>query len=271
MKVLFYILSVLAICAAAYFSNVNKSNFLEQQQVRKDTIALNRRVSAEGDKTEAQLKDEKKKLTSAKEENAEVVQSIASLEGKAQGLKRELGEIEAELEEQEQTLADAEKARLEVEKALTDMGLQGPFTMDSIQGNIKLLEDKRKELTQSIGELENNIGAAEKSVARNRDNIDRLSQRKQARNRRIAANAMESVITAVDQDWGFVVVGAGSNSGFSPQKRLIVKRDGRVIAEVKPSSIEASQTIAEIDYETVVPGVRIQPGDRVIISKPAAN
>jgi hypothetical protein len=79
------------------------------------------------------------------------------------------------------------------------------------------------------------------------------------------------VVSAVNDDWGFVIIGAGSSTGFTPQTKLLVKRDGRLIAEVKPSSIEPSQTIAEIDPETLAPGARIQPGDRVILANPATN
>jgi orotidine-5'-phosphate decarboxylase len=50
-----------------------------------------------------------------------------------------------------------------------------------------------------------------------------------------------------------------------------VKRDGRLIGKVNPSSIEPTQTIAEIDFKTISPGVRIQPGDSVILAKPASN
>ena len=83
---------------------------------------------------------------------------------------------------------------------------------------------------------------------------------------RIGRNAMEAVVTAVNQDWGFLVIGAGSNSGFSPQTSMLVMRDGRLIARVRPSSIEPNQTIAEIDFKSMPRG-RIQPGDRVMLSQ----
>ena len=98
-----------------------------------------------------------------------------------------------------------------------------------------------------------------------------MADRDASRDARIRRNAMESVVTAVNDDWGFVIIGAGSNTGFTPQTKLIIKREGRMIGEVKPSSIEPSQTIAEIDQDSIAPGVRIQPGDRVILSEPATN
>jgi septal ring factor EnvC (AmiA/AmiB activator) len=271
MKALFYILSLLTIVAAAYFSNVNKENFTEQQTSRVDTINLNRKVSANADDMKKQLDDESNKLREAKSALAEVEQSIASLESKARELSRELAEIDTELEEQLAKIKAGEDALDEAKKALAALGLGGNVNFDNIDVKIKELEDKRKVLIADIEELDNNIDAATNQVAKNRTEIARLDSRKGERDARIAANAKESVITAVDQEWGFVVIGAGSSSGFAPQNELIVKRDGRIIAEVRPSSIEASQTIAEIDFDTVVPGVRLQPGDRVIIAKPVTN
>jgi len=47
-----------------------------------------------------------------------------------------------------------------------------------------------------------------------------------------------------------------------------VKRDGRVIGQLKPSSVEPKQTIFEIDFDSMAPGVRIRPGDRVFMAQP---
>ena len=271
MKAIFYVLSLLAIGAAAFFSNANKGKFEEQQTARVNTIRQNKKVSANADKTKVELDDETKKLTGAKSALAEVQQSIESLESKARELQREQAELESELEEQQQTIDDAEKARQAAEEVLRDLGIEGPVSMGNINRKVKELEDTKKVLGADIDELDTNIDAAEGAVAKNREEIDRLGSKKAERNARMRQNAMESVITAVDQDFGFVVIGAGVNSGFKPQTRLIVKRGGSMIAEVTPSAIETNQTIAEIDFDTMKPGVRIQPGDRVILAKTATN
>ena len=115
------------------------------------------------------------------------------------------------------------------------------------------------------------VASAEQLLAKNNDELDRLVKRKVDRDARIGRNSMESVITAVNQDWGFLVIGAGSNSGFTPQTSLVVERDGRFIGRVRPSAIEATQTIAEIDFSSLANGVLLQPGDRVILATPTSN
>ena len=271
MKPLFYILSILAIGGAAYFSNVNKTNFQEQQSSREATIQKRKQVSANADKTQKQLDDEKVKLENANKELAEVEATISKLKSDQQGLRRELGEVEGELEAQQEELAAAEEALNNLAETLKQLGIDGPVNMDTIKTSIKALEDEKKELDAAIAELDTNIEGAQNAVAKNQEEIGRLARRKAERDARIRNNAKEAVITAVDQNWGFVVIGAGSSSGFKPETTLLVKRDGRVIGQVKPASIEPSQTIGNIILEALAPGVVIQPGDRVIFANPATN
>ena len=265
MKALLYVIALLAIGGAAFFAKTKKANFAEQQQTRLDLIQTNKTVSATADKTQKELNTETDNLKTARSEKAEVEQSIDKLKSDETTLQRELADIEGTLEEQAQDLADVQK----VLKELEDLDIPGG--VDGIDQAVSDLEDQKKVLIQDIGELETTIEGAEKAVASNRSEISRLAKKKVERNTRFRRNAMESVITAVDQDWGFVVIGAGKNTGFTPQTRLIVKREGRSIAQIKPSSIEATQTIGEIDWDTLAPGVRLQPGDRVILAKTATN
>ena len=63
----------------------------------------------------------------------------------------------------------------------------------------------------------------------------------------------------------------GLATGITPQTTLLVKRDGRLIGRVRPSAIEPTQTIADIDLESLAAGVRLQPGDRVILATPESR
>ncbi len=271
MKNIFYIIALLVIAAAAFFSFTFKGKFEEQQQVRLSTIADNETVSANADATEEEKNNEIKIRDSKLEEKSLVEAEIDNLKAKERQFRRQLGELEATLEGQNEELAQLQEALDGAKKALEELGIDGDVSAESIAGIISDLEDQEKELTAEIEELDTAIESAENQLSDNRAEIARLASRKAQRDTRIRRNAMQSVVTAVDQDWGFVVIGAGSRTGFTPQTRLIIQRNGRRIAEVKPSSIEATQTIAEIDMDTLAPGVRIQPGDRVLLGKLATN
>ena len=164
-----------------------------------------------------------------------------------------------------------DNALKEVQKIFADMNLGDDVNADNLAEKIGDIDEDIKTKNAKKEELDALIDGAKKSLANKQEDVVRLVARKDARDTRISRNAMEARVTAVDNDWGFLVIGAGENSGFTPQTTLLVKRDGRLIGKVNPSAIEPIQTIAEIDFKSISPGVRIQPGDSVIIAKPVSN
>lgn len=269
MKAILYIVAILTAGGAAYFSLQNASNFKAQQKARLDFIEQNRNVTASADDTEGKYAEEQAAVKTAQEKRAELTSSIEVLKGNATTLKRELGELDATLEEQNEELKSLEKTMAEVKLVLA--GLGDDVNLDNVSEKIQGIEDDKKQLERDLEDKQTLVGAAEKRLATNKAEANRLTDRKVERNARMGRNAMESVITAVSPDWGFVVIGAGTSSGFSPQTTLLVKRDGRLIGRLRPSAIEQTQTVADVIQESVAPGVRLQPGDRVILAKPESN
>lgn len=269
MKAIFYVLALLVTGGAAYFSYDNFSKFEKQKEIKETAISDNKVMSEKGNKQQEQLDAEKVLLDTASKDKADAEASIENLVAKEKTLRRDLGELEGTLDEQKAKFAELEKVRVQLENQLKEAGED--VTFENLPEKIAAMEADKQAKTKQLAELEQNVGAAKKTVESNQGEIGRLADRSATRDSRIRRNAMESVVSAVNDDWGFVIIGAGSSTGFTPQTKLLVKRDGRLIAEVKPSSIEPSQTIAEIDLETLAPGARIQPGDRVILANPATN
>ncbi|MCX6876712.1 MAG: hypothetical protein NTW21_23320 [Verrucomicrobia bacterium] len=268
MKAILYIIAILATGGAAYFSFDHSVKFKAQQKVRIEAIETNRVVTANAEGTEKELKIEQGVLKTVKDQREETTQSIAALKSNETGLKRQVGELDGTLEEQNQEKASLQKTIEEIKLVLKELG--NDVTLDNLAKKIDEVTENKKNLERQLEEKETLVAAAEKKLAKNKDEADRLTQIKMKRNVRISRNAMEAVITAVNQDWGFVVIGAGSNTGFTPQTSLLVKRDGRLIGRLRPSAIEPTQTIADIILESLAAGVRLQPGDRVILAKPAS-
>jgi hypothetical protein len=269
MKAILYILAILTTCGAAYFSFDHSEKFKTEQTKRYLAIDTNIKVTANAEGTEQELKEEQAVLKTARDQREETTQSIAALKSNEIGLKRQLGELDGTLEEQNQELAALEKTLEEIKLVLKELG--DDVTLDNISDKINKITEDKKNLERVLEEKETLVSAAEKRLAGNKAESNRLTDKKLERNVRIDHNAMEALITRVNQDWGFVVIGAGSKTGFTPQTSLLVKRDGRLIGRVRPSAIESTQTIADIDLESLAAGVRLQPGDRVILAKPESN
>ncbi len=269
MKAILYVVAILASCGAAFFSFSHSKKFADLEKLRIETIATNKQVMADAEVAEKKIRDEKARLAASKGRRADLEQSVSQLKSTGSGLASDIRKLDADITSQTEEFAQLEKALEEVNKILAGLGEN--VTLDSLPAKIQQIEDDKTAKQKALEELETVVSAAEKDLATKRSELDRLAKRMIERSARIGRNAMQAVVTAVNQDWGFVVIGAGSNSGFTPQTSLIVERDGRKIGRVRPSSIEPTQTIAEIDLESSVSGVRIQPGDRVILADPVTN
>ncbi len=269
MKFIFPILAILVCLGAAYFTWTQSEKFLVVQDARLVAIETNVQVTATADKADADIVTEKALLEDSKNALALVTQSVSALESDAITLKRDLAKLDSELEGQEAEFAELQKALEEVQKIFADLGED--VDIDNLPEKIAEIEEDIKVKRTKVEELETLIEGAKTKLEAKQADVQRLVERKSARNQRIARNAIEARVTAVNQDWGFLVIGAGSNSGFTPQTTLLVKRDGRLIGRVNPSAIEPTQTIAEIDMKSLSPGVRIQPGDSVMLAKPTSN
>ena len=269
MKAIPYFLAILVAAGAAFFSFSHSGKFQDLQKERLSTIDSNKQTTAKADAADKNIKDEKALLVASQDKQELVTQSISTLKAAGSALKSDVSKLDSEIEVQNGEFTQLEKALEEVNKTLA--GLGGGVTLDNLAEKIAEIEQSKKDKQAKFDELQTLVGGAEKSLATNRAEADRLVTRGIERNSRISRNSMEAVVTAVNQEWGFLVIGAGSNSGFTPQTSLLVERDGRKIGRVRPSSIEPTQTIAEIDLESLAAGVRLQPGDRVILATPTSN
>lgn len=269
MKFIFPILAILVCLGAAYYTWSVSEQFSEVQGARLESINTNRSVAAKADVADKNITDEEALLEQSKDSLALVTQSVSALQSDAVTLKNDLSKIDNELAGQDAEFKELERTLEEVNVIFE--GLEEDVDIDNLAEKITEIEEDVKAKRTRVEELETLIAGARSTLETKRKDIDRLVKRKEARNRRIARNAMEARITAVNQDWGFLVIGAGSNSGFTPQTTLLVTRNGRMIGKVSPSAIEPTQTIAEIDLDSLSPGVRIQPGDSVILAKPSTN
>lgn len=269
MKAILYIVAIVAACGAAVFSFIHSNKFKDLENERIETIASNKQTTASADAADTEIKKQKGLLKDANDKKDLLEQSVSSLKATGSSLTNDVSKLKDDLKVQEGEFAELNKALAEVNNILSELG--GGVTLETLSDKIQEIEDDKTAKQTKLEELEVLISGSEKSLENSRAELDRVAKRMVERNSRISRNSMQAVVTAVNQDWGFLVIGAGSNSGFTPQTSLLVERDGRMIGQVRPSSIEPTQTIAEIELDTLAAGVRIQPGDRVILAKPATN
>ncbi len=262
-------LAILAIGGAAFLSTSIKGKLDAVEDARTEAVSANKKVLVSIGATEKEIKDKLAEINAAKEKLALATASVDAAKAAEKGFKNDAAKLDKELAGQAEEKALVDRAVEAANLALTGIG--GGVTAENLPQKLQEIEDKKITSQKKLDELTTLTMGAQKTVLSNASELERVQKRISDRNSRIAKNSLQAVVTAVGQDWGFVVIGAGSNSGFSPQTALIVERDGKKIGRVRPSSVEPSQTIAEIELNSLAEGVRIEPGDRVILASPAAN
>lgn len=262
-KILFGLGIAVSIAAVIYSAKV-KTKFEDAIAHRKTTEGEIVKTDALVAKTETERMERVKELEAARDKVSQAQTSLETERTKGTTLKTNVTAANKELDTQKETLVKLEEVRKRIEAIINQAGVK----LEEIPQHITKVEEDLKAREKKAQELSVLVEGATKSRETKRDEVSRLADRKAARDSDIRHNARESVVTAVNNDWGFVLVGAGSNQGFTPQAELLVKRDGLLIGKVKPSSVEANQTIAEINYSSLHQGARIQPGDIVILAQP---
>jgi hypothetical protein len=84
------------------------------------------------------------------------------------------------------------------------------------------------------------------------------------RAQKLAVGGLVATVIAVNNEWGFVMVNAGQTHGVSPDASLLVKRGNSRIGRLRIVNLEATSTIADLVDDSIVPGINVQPGDKVI-------
>ncbi len=266
MKAILAVIAILAAGAGSYFA-IDYSKKFNAINTELEQLAANiKKHETATTNKEKESKAEQDKLTAAESKQATLKQQVDALTSMASSLKNEATKAERELKAQESELGEVNKVIDEIKLVTVSLG-EG-ITIETLPDEIKKIENEIAEKTKKTDELKALASGASVSIAANKTEAENLQAQLKARADVIRRNSFQAVISAVNQDLGFVVIGAGARSGLSANTELIIVRDGRTLGRVKPTSIEPSQTIADIDMESLASGVRIQAGDRVILAKP---
>ncbi len=268
-QIVFPIIAVVATAAALWFTISQTDKFqaiLDKRIETEDTIVV---VSGKIEDHKAKIAIEQDNKKVAQDERLVAQNSVSNYKTENNSIENEVATLDVKIAAQETQLGDLKQVIAGVKTEFGQIGVD--VSLPTIDANFKTVNVSIETKQGTDKELDESIAKDEKKLADKRAEIDRHNGRIQARDLRIAQNEIEARVTAVNHDWGFIVIGAGTNSGFMPDTKLLIKRNGRLIGTVKPSSIEPTQTIADIDFSSLSPGVRFQTGDEVMIAKPAPN
>ena len=266
MKLVVYIIAILAIAGAAFLSKQNITSHEEQltktKEQNKKVIA--KRVDVEDEDNEriaeVKLRDEQENINIENVETKRIRETDVKNETKLSGSFDD--ELETLLTEKERI----NQVIVEIEREL--QGINVP--LEEIESFVTSKEDEKKSLTKRDIALKEEVAIFKGSVEANKSVIENFKASQIKRRNNLNANRISSLITAVDSEWGFVVVKPHEGAIIKPESKLVVIRGNKHIGRLTINAIEneAGRVLANIDYSSLVRGMRIRPGDRVILSEP---
>lgn len=265
------ILVIFLTVVAAYFSFEQSRKFKQVQSDRLDYIDKNVGISNTIEVEKVELKESEEAYLAADKQRAELQVSVETRSDYSEKLNKQIASHKAILAQVEEQKTKLEAARKQLNEMLGGINVGGNINVNNLDTALTEVQDQKANRVAALDEIDLATAKTRSAIEANTAERSSLTMREEERRGKLQRSSLEAVITGVNQEWGFVIIGAGSNSGFTPQSGLLVQRDGRMIARVRPSSIEPTQTIAEINYKSLPPGVRIQPGDRVIFESPNVN
>lgn len=272
MKAILYIVAILAIGAGAYFTLNNAEKHRKQLELTKtkdkQITSINAKIKEKDDIEAAKTTERDDNLATKEERN-----------GTFENNKTKFSKIVAQLREIDGPLADAEKKLKEhqtnianIQKAFDELDVEGePVTIDNAEQKFKELETKKTGLATKNADLMAAVEKLNGEVESNNDRITDYKNEQVERRANLNGNSVSSLISSVNGDWGFVVIKPHPKAKITEDTNLIVVRGDRHIGRLKDITLEKGRVLANIDYKSLVNGMRIRQGDRVILAKPATR
>lgn len=261
MKIVLYILGLLVIAGSAVLSFSNKAKFENQVDIRTRVEQDNVRLSASIASTETELAGLVKDIAETRDQIAVQVAEIDRLAAAFRASSVERTQLEAKLKELDEQLAQIEVARKEIGEILGGVNVK----LEELPAELEKVAAQLEEQRIAKDKLVKLVTEAETAVAAAHDEAGRLQAKVSSHSLAISRNSMQAVITGVNNDWGFAVVGTGSSAGVTAETSFLVQRDGHAIARLVPTAVEANQTITDIDAKSIKRGVKLRAGDVVIL------
>ena len=250
-KVLLVIASVV-LGGALYLSFDNMGVFKEKQldiEAEKKKIA---ELTVSLDKTSAEVTGLEESIQTLTDEASALQTAKIDLDAKV---------VEAEANQKAQQ-ANFETAKADLEKA------------KALGGDIAAVEAIQKEMIQirtQIEEAEIEVTQLEGAVASaqvERDRLEKVAAELAAlrvdQEAGVIRGEFQSQIKNAYNQWGFVVVAGGNDQGVVSRSQMDVYRRGQPICRLLVTSVEPSQSIAEIVPGSLTAGQRVQVGDTVV-------
>lgn len=265
MKLILFSIALFAVAAAGFTGYNAKTNYEDKVKERNVLTDLNKEQTKtletrKGKKTSAEAAE---KL--ALEEKAKANAELEAAKSKATELANTLDSVSGDLE-----VAAAEKKKIDASME----ALRGKFPgieLEEVPRVVKDMETGQKKLVGEEQDASLVKKRLEEDIAKNLAESSRIVEKINQSIKRVEGNTFQATIVAVDNDWNFVVIGAGEKSGLTGESKLLIQRDGRLLGKLLISKLEPNTAVADVEPGSLKNGVALQAGDQVILESVSSN
>ena len=248
----FGIITALVLAAAAFFGFKNKAALADQSEtlaseVRK--LELNKKTF---DERKEELSGLEEDTQSANEENADLTEKLEAQLAKNKALDADIAD---------------KKSAVESKKAAVDSGQEKLAKF----GNLDELKGKLEKLGTDLATLKGELLLKDNEIATRESLNASISTENSAMEdvlsrytRKESLPGLNSSVSRVVSDLGFVILTGGDNAGIIRDSVLDVRRGGSTIGKVKVTATEPSTAAASIIPDSFQDGTRIRVGDKVV-------
>lgn len=263
MKKILLIGAAAGITAAGVYSYTQTAGLkalVEETNAFKKEMRLSDNERADAKK---QLEEMRLKLAKVKAEYNEFMALLDDLKTKSSGVAAPKS-LTLKVERQDEQIKKYEAEIAENVEAFEKVSVEiseAENYLSTTEAKVKTLEASREEVAVALEEAQVVLDETTKK-------FNELTEKDRQRNASLSQNSISSLITAVDGDWGFVVIKKHPRAEISESSSLIVVRGAEPLGRLSVESVERGRILANVIMSSMPAGARIRPGDRVILAEP---
>lgn len=254
------ILLIVTIVAALLATGLGIYNKLEHDSTKENLASTQQNLAQTQttlSQTQTELQESQDNLAEMTTAKEEADKEIASLNSDLTTARNDLDQARQQVQEKDNEIAQLNQEIEAKDKRIADLETAQPEPGDAAPG-----DDTRELLAQkdeTIEKLQGELNAM-------RGQVQELQRERQDRLNQVMRVGLEGRILAVNPSWNFVVLDLGDRNGVVNNAEMLVKRGNQLIGRVRITSVEPSNSIADIVANSVPRGMNIQPGDNVIFT-----
>jgi hypothetical protein len=252
MPKIFLIAAVVLLLLSAGLGFLNKGKLSAKQLALTNATAAQtaaqadaRRAAAAQKKAEQNLSDATAKMTDLQGTLASATKQVSDLTAQEDDIKKSVAD------------KDAQIAQLNDKIKSLGSGPVAPAANPALDSQLTEAKTQLAELNAVKDGLTSQLKATQSQLAAAQKHI-------QDQQSGAAMVGLRGQVLAVDRNWNFVVLNLGNRNGVSDNATMIVQRGSSLVGRIRITSVEPSQSIADIIPNSVPAGISVQPGDMVV-------